>query len=138
MTLRTFFAIGTGMALLAVLGGCQGEEQVGFPVSGAITLHGQPLDHGTIQFEPLEGQETSSGAVIENGRYEIPAERGLGVGNYAVRISSGEPGTAAEDAAPGESGPLAKERIPASFNVQTDVKVQVKKDTANAFDFQIP
>ena len=138
MTMRTVLCARAGTALLLAMVGCQGEEKVGNSVSGSVTFKGQPLDQGTIQFDPLENQSTLSGALIEQGRYDIPAERGLAPGSYSVRISSGQPGTAVEEAAPGESGPPAKERIPASFNVETNLKVEVEKDAANHFDFQVP
>src|SRR5690242_10743919 len=80
-------------------------------LSGKVTLKGAPLDCGSIQFMPSqEGDHFGSGAVIANGRYFIPEEQGLPVGQYKVVISAGVPrqtNAAAEGEVPGESGPLA-------------------------------
>jgi hypothetical protein len=119
------------------LSGC-GEEPAGAPVSGAVTFRGQPLDHGVIQFSPLENQDTQSGAAITAGKYEVPAATGLAAGKYEVRIMSGNQGQDPEEEMPGEPAAPGKELIPAEFNARSKQTVEVKADGPNVFDFAIP
>lgn len=112
------------------------------PLSGKVTLKGAPLESGSIQFmPPQEGGQFGSGAVISNGRYFIPEEQGLPAGQYKVVISAGVPRQTAAEAEgkiPGESGPLAEERIPPEFNVNSDVIVEISANRQNIYNFDIP
>jgi hypothetical protein len=124
---------------LVLLAGCNSVENAGLPIKGSVSLKGQPLDQGTILFSPVDpNTPTSTGAPITNGKYEIPALNGLVPGMYEVRISSGEPGTVAEEPAPGESGPPAKDRIPPQYNVETTLRAEVKPGEENVFNYEIP
>jgi hypothetical protein len=108
-------------------------------VSGDIRFKGQPLDQGTIQFLPMDGQDTTSGGPIADGRYTVAKADGLKPGKYQVVISSGDPKVhAPPDELPGAPFPVAKERIPKEYNTQTTQVVQVKAGGPNTFDFTIP
>src|SRR5689334_14633291 len=60
--------------------GCDGPGD-GLPrqaVSGSVTLKGQPLPQGTIQFLPATDKQPTAGAVeIKDGKYSLPKEQGL-------------------------------------------------------------
>lgn len=58
-------------------------------VSGEVSLKGTPIAEGTIEFSPV-GEGTASGAMIEAGKFTIPANKGLPPGDYIVRISAYE------------------------------------------------
>jgi hypothetical protein len=125
-------------ALLAGLGcGASDPRQA---VSGAVTWKGQPLAAGMIRFLPAGGAGTEQGAVITDGRYEIPKGQGLLPGTYAVKVFSPDPnsGQGPPDVPPGERGGYpAKERIPAKYNAQTTLTFEVKAGTPNTFDVSI-
>lgn len=53
--------------LLLAGAGCSGDGQVS--VSGTVTAAGQPIDEGTIRFEPADGKGPSTGAAITAGNY---------------------------------------------------------------------
>ena len=127
-------------ALLFYVTGCSDSQSPGgLPVSGQITLRGQPLDQGMIQFtSTMPNQGAFSGAVIQDGVYTIPPEGGLTAGNYEVRISSGAPGTQASEPVPGVPGTPLKDRIPAEYNRKTRQKVEIKPGAENSFNFHIP
>lgn len=55
-------------------------------VSGSVTLDGQPLRWGSIAFEPEEPNAPTAWAMISNGKYSIPAFRGVVVGNSRVVV----------------------------------------------------
>jgi hypothetical protein len=117
--------------------GCSGGDGGRERVRGHVKFKGQPLDQGTIQFWPESEGANFEGTDIKDGAYEIPATKGLLPGKYRVRIFSGDP-REKEEAAPGESGPPAKERIPARFNADSAEVREVKKGGPNEFDFDIP
>lgn len=114
-------------------------------VVGTVRLGGQPLDQGVIEFHPLspgtpELPATMEGAVITAGEYRIEAEQGLVPGKYRVLITSGDginPNN--PDGLPEPSGNfVSKDRIPAAYNSESKVEVEVKADGPNRFDFDIP
>jgi hypothetical protein len=81
--------------LIATLGaglaGCgrayDGEQR--FPVSGKVTVDGQPLDLGVIAFMPQgEGKSAGrvAGAPIRDGLYAVPEETGPTAATYKVQI----------------------------------------------------
>jgi hypothetical protein len=121
--------------------GC-GPHTDRLPVGGKVSLDGQPLDQGSIRFASSGGGKVvSSGAVIKDGEFQIPREKGLPPGTYHLEVSS--PNTkvppVAYRAAPGEpaSPPTAPERIPAEYNVDSKKTVEVAADKDNNFEFDI-
>ena len=111
------------------------------PVSGTVSFKGKPLDQGAIQFLPLEGSPTESGAGIKEGEYSIPAENGLAPGKYKVTVFSYDESGAKEPdttTMPGDTvGVQFKERIPAKYNTETILKAEVVAGETNVFDFQL-
>src|SRR5262249_31068618 len=133
-------AVTISLGLLTLwLAGCAGHDPHNRQaVSGKVTSKKQPLDQGTIQFLPTaEGQPSMGLALITHGEYRLPAPQGLEPGSYRVVISSGDRVEKAE-AAPGESGPPAQERIPPEYNRDSTRTVQVTAGGDNRFDFDIP
>jgi hypothetical protein len=128
------FAAWTLFLLLAAAG-CNGESGARLPVSGKVKFRGQPLPFGTIDFQ---SGKAIGGGPIRGGAYEISGEHGLPPGVYQVTISS----VKSPKVKPGPPGPDAKdageELIPPEFNVKCEKKVEVKRGTANQFDFDIP
>ncbi len=113
--------------LIGVLVGCSKEGPGGrLEVSGTVTYKGTPVDNGTIEFVPHQGVKTQSGSPITNGRYRIPADRGLMPGDYTVKISSMEP-VAVSDEPGGLPGKDPKERLPAKYNTKSTLTKEVKK-----------
>jgi hypothetical protein len=141
---RCWFALILVAGSLALLAGCSDQAGNRREIAGKVTLKGQPLDQGSIEFTPLEpppggDPETKSGAEITNGRYEIPREDGLVPGKYLVRITSGTPTPPlAPGELPGPSGAPSRERIPAQFNVRSQLERTVTESGPNQFDFDIP
>ena len=128
-----------GLFLVTILIGCADPTGGREAVSGDITFKGKPLDQGTIQFHPADGQDTMSGGPITDGKYAVAKKDGLKPGKYKVVISSGDPKVhAPPDELPGAPFPVAKERIPKEYNTQTKQVVEVKAGGPNTFDFHIP
>lgn len=82
--------------LAAMVAGCsQGPYEVA-PVSGVVTLNGEPLPDATVSFAPIGSEKDvvgpgSSGTTNESGEYELKTfkdETGAIVGMHTVRIST--------------------------------------------------
>jgi hypothetical protein len=140
MGVKPMHRIRLAVGLLLVIGvlGCADRSGGREAVWGEIRFQGKSLDQGTIQFIPLENQDTTSGGLIQDGKYRVEKMQGLKPGKYRVVISSGDP---KEHAPPGELPgapfPVAKERIPREYNTESKKEVEVKKGGPNQFDFTI-
>ena len=83
------------VVLLLFIGCNQGPYELA-PVSGVVTLYGEPLVNATVSFEPrADGREIvgpgSVGKTDNEGKYELLTfkdERGAVVGKHTVRIST--------------------------------------------------
>ncbi|MDR2170911.1 MAG: hypothetical protein LBP59_12280 [Planctomycetaceae bacterium] len=109
-------------------------------IEGDVTLAGKPVN-GSIEFEPIGNQKerTQSGGLIVNGKYSIPAPKGLVPGEYSARIVASEetPGTRKPDT--NGSGEFAEyhDIVPPDFGSATKQKVTVEKGKNNKFDFNM-
>lgn len=75
------------LACLLVFSGCGGSDRS--PVSGTVTLDGQPVAVGSISFRPAKGTKgNTAGTTIVDGRYTVAAERGLSPGDYTVQVET--------------------------------------------------
>ena len=131
--LRRLLIIGVFGALI----GCGDDNPLGRQrVVGVIKLNGSLLEKGTIAFTPVDPTSTSSGASIEAGLFEIPAEKGLPPGEYYVRISASDDNAEPVEL-PGESNKIAAELIPARYNTQTEEKFTVSAEAENNYELDI-
>jgi hypothetical protein len=124
---------------VAAINGCQPHTNR-LAVSGAITLNGQPLDGASIRFTSVDGVKSANGALVQNGRFQIPKAKGLLPGTYHVEISAPDSKAAPVlvGAGPGQPGVrTAPERVPAEYNVNSKQTIEVKTDGDNNFTFDI-
>jgi hypothetical protein len=127
------------VGLTLVFAGC-GEadpfEHVG--VSGKVTLNGEPLDGATITFVPTV---TGAGAhgQISAGTYKIGRSEGPGPGSYRIEISKNvASGRKIPDPEyPGKMMEETQNLIPPQYNINSDLKVDVKNEAEQVFDFSI-
>jgi hypothetical protein len=124
--------------LLASCSGCRpATDRV--PLHGEVTFQGRPLEHGHITFLTTSGLPGPvCGAVIRDGRFDIPGEQGLSPGTYRVLISS--PGGVApqtpEEIAAGAS-PRAMEQLPPEYNTESKLTAEVTAEGPNRFEFHL-
>jgi hypothetical protein len=136
-----FLASFVGMAALGTLCGCSKPSKTRQEITGEVTLKGQPVEDGIINFAPLDGQETGDGAQIVKGKYRIPKEKGLFPGRYKVTIYAGNGASGEGDASPDppKDGPRPpRDRIPPEYNTDSNVVKEVIQGGENKFDFNIP
>jgi hypothetical protein len=105
-------------------------------VTGEVLLDGVPVKSGSIRFTSVGSEKiASTGALIKDGQYEITQARGLPPGTYQIVISAGDENSPQDAGGPGSA--VARELIPAEYNVNSDKTVDVAVDGDNHFVFDI-
>jgi hypothetical protein len=104
-------------------------------VAGEVTLNGQPVSNVLVAFVPqgnVKGPRSS--ALVMNGKYSLDEKLGPLVGVMRVEIT-----TALEEDEPrdGKVKPFTPERIPAQYNVNSQLSAPIKADGPNKFDFHL-
>ncbi len=126
------------LALLCVsLGGCGSRDMKVAPVSGTVTLDGNPLEQASVLFQPAGGGRPSFGVTDEDGRYTLNYnmhEGGAEVGECTVSISTrlqaGGDGENYED-----DSKVLPERVPAKY-AKEPIVVTVEPKT-NTIDIEL-
>ena len=123
-------------AALLALTACNRDPLQRQAVSGTVTFKNAPVKMGNIDFSPLDGQKTMVGAAIEDGKFSIPADKGLSPGRYKVTVNA--PDRIPKDGPPGsDTGPQQKELIPAKYNSSSTLEREVKAGQPNVFEFPL-
>ena len=128
-----------GWVLLTVaLGGCGGAEKLNrAAVAGAVSLDGQPLESGSIQFVPDANQGPTAGASIAGGRYSVEQSKGPMVGKNRVQIrGSRKTGKQIRDRLTGQMVDDLVEVVPAKYRDDPAFTVEVKSGE-NVLDFTL-
>lgn len=73
------------LSALAVCLGCGSNMAI---VEGSVTFDGQPVEQGTIVFEPADGTGAVAGGTIQKGKYRLGPEANVVPGDKIVRISA--------------------------------------------------
>lgn len=121
---------------LAVSGGCtrHGGRR---PIQGEVTLDGKPASGAVISFQAVTGsQGNSSGAVVdEQGRFSIPAAKGLMPGTYSVSIQWWkETGRTFQDPRSGEYLAIT---APVEYAEKGKLQITVAADASARFSFPL-
>lgn len=134
--LKTFLPIA---ALLVAAMGC-GAQQDGFdyqPVTGKVTMDGEPLAGATVAFIPqssaLESGRPSTGMTDESGMFTLTSmggHDGAVVGDHVVSIS-----TKVIDMNTQEL--LSQETIPRKYNDRSELRFTVPASGTNAANFEL-
>jgi hypothetical protein len=131
-----------GICLLAPGCGEPGNKHGALPISGAVTVDGEPLKSGYLVFEPKSGQPTQSGGMIRDGKFDVPAKNGAAPGMYSVAIfAEGEaPATTAAPGTPEYEAATARARgnpIPSRYNFNSELTAEVTSSGENVFSFNL-
>lgn len=131
-----------GWVATALIAGCSDatDERPRQPVSGEVTIDGEPLKSGMIQFNPTEpGVAVPGGAAITDGKYAMSTVDGLVPGPYQVAVTSAPAPSEAPAAGsmPGDPLPPPKEPIPSIYNAKTTLTAKVTQEGPNTFDFKL-
>lgn len=130
----------TFLVLNVVLAGCEGDgyAELGLvDVTGKVTLDGQPLANANVVFESAD-KRTASGVTDNSGHYKLMYDSetpGVTPGPKTVRITVADVGVEGGGVVEG-AAPAAKERIPAKYNRQSELKAEVSASN-RTFDFEL-
>ena len=121
------------LATVPLLLGCDSspavqESEGTVPTAGTVTLDGQPLAKGEITFIDPEAQRPMSFvAEVRNGQFELRAPSGvMRVEIRAFELVGGDDDT-----------PLSEELIPARYNDQSELSVELMADGPNMLSFEL-
>jgi hypothetical protein len=115
------------LILTACIAGCGKSGPELAPVSGRVTVDGQPMANVDVTFQPDEARPPSYGRTGPDGHYELGYKKGVQgalLGQHTVRI------TVERSVVPNPP------HIPARFNSQSELRREVKAGQ-NEFDFDV-
>ena len=118
---------------VALISGCGGSQIPQCTVTGKVTVDGQPVETGSIVFEPVAGDTPSGGGEIKAGTYSAVVPRG----SHKVRINA--PKVIGEKPSYGPGSPPVKtyaESLPAKYNANTELKFDADGSSATK-DFEL-
>ena len=78
------------LVLVIVVAGCGKSGPEVAPVSGRVTVDGQPMENVDVVFQPEDARSPSYGRTDKNGHYTLGYKRGVEgalVGSHGVGIS---------------------------------------------------
>lgn len=109
------------------------HQETTYPVSGTVTLDGQPLAEGQVHFVNRE-EATVDRVPIQNGKFEGQAK----AGKRRVEITAYREGPP-EPSMPGmDPEPTQVNYIPARYNADSELTAEVTKDASkNQFTFEL-
>ncbi|HCO25588.1 MAG: hypothetical protein CME31_22015 [Gimesia sp.] len=118
--------------------GCGGasDAPVTYPVSGNVTLDGEPLTEGDIIFRDASGKAASAAGKIENGAYSLTATAGKK--SVVITATKEIPGKTVVGGAPDEPPvPAVEQYLPAEYNEKTTLEADVSDSGSNEFSFEL-
>ena len=119
--------------ILVSCGGCGRQT-----IEGTVTLDGQPLAEGYINFRPeTDTRGSGVGAPIENGKFVMERLAEPLDGSYRVEITAkGKTGGMTIDGS-GQRREAEGQILPARYNTESTLTAQVKPGQPNEFDFTL-
>ena len=110
--------------------GCSGGSgERMYPVQGRVLLDGQPLSHGDIVLDPLDGIGASASAEIQNGSFQLEAPAGEKRVDVRAAAETGELDEYDQ--------PLVRQLIPPRYNIDSELTVTVSADDTNQFTLEL-
>jgi hypothetical protein len=130
-----------GVVLTFLFTGCGGSPRT-VPVSGRVTLNGQPLANATVMFVPVTDETvknpppSSVGLTDSDGRYSLMLNtdskvKGAVVGKHKVMITLGAPQQGGSSA---DTKRTFQKQLPQRYNRKTELACEVPtngRDDAN-------
>ncbi len=137
MSVPRLAVVGLFLIVHCCVPGCGGGKGGRASLYGTVKFDGKPVENGSIAFIPAEGVVgPSTGASIENGKYQTPAEQGPVVGKHRVEITAmrstgktdvkGVAGSAATGPSAGGAVNNLEMYIPDQYNKKSNLSLVVK------------
>jgi len=114
--------------MVTLLVGCGPSGPTRIPVTGQVSLDGQPLSQGTITFIPT-GEGTAASGEVVDGKFAIAQEVGPSPGPSRVEVLSyQETGRQVPGMVPGTMEAEIKQVIPDQYNTRTQLEQELVAD----------
>jgi hypothetical protein len=113
------------------LAGCGGSGPQS--VSGTVTVNGQPLAAGEIQFEPTDATKGADAGQIKDGQFSFKAKPG----SVKVKITAMRDTGKTVVGAMGEQLPAMEQYLPPKYNTATELTAEVKSGGGNKYTFAL-
>jgi len=123
------------LLFVCVVGCSSGENYQ--PMTGTVTVDGQPLEKGVITFYP-NGPGTTVGGEVIAGKFELAREQGPTPGKYRVEIVAYRATAKTEfDVDLNAQVPVEVQILPAKYNVKSELEAEVSDGGSNEFEFKL-
>ena len=125
------------ISLTTLIMGCSGGEEGPklLPVTGTVTLDGEPIPDASILFKDPTGKNKSYFASVKDGAYSTKME----VGKRKVLISDNRQSKdkMVDNAAGTGKEPAMEQYLPAEYNEKSTLKIDVVSGGENQFPFDL-
>ncbi len=121
------------LAICLVLDGCGSggrPEAKKYPVSGTVTLDGQPMAEGLVYFKTISAGAVDA-AQIKGGKFQGRAQEG----DRRVEICLNK--TEIQETGPGMKTEVQKNLIPPQYNEESTLTAKVTPQGPNEFKFEL-
>ena len=136
--------------------GCGQKGPATAPVSGRVTLDGEPVTDALVTFLPEGGGTAATGQTNASGEYELIClgDKGAVIGKHTVKVTTIQSSTAAAEAASSDSeeyqkmmsdpaayeaasaGQKFEEKIPQKYNLKSELVKEVTSGS-NVIDLEL-
>ena len=114
--------------------GCGNADSGRSKVEGTVTVNGKPPATGAIAFSPVSGAAPTTGGKIVDGKYSVDVP--VGPSKVAIRVPKIVGQRRLYDSPDSPVQPLMEESLPAKFNDETKLTIDVQPDTTQG-DFDL-
>lgn len=123
---------------LLVSAGC-GRQTDRQALQGTVTLDGAPLAEGYVTFVPMPGTSgPTAGGKITEGKFSVSPRQGTFVGAFRVEITAiRKTGRKLKDPMLGQEIDETEQFLPARYNRQSELTIEVTKAGPNHFEFDL-
>lgn len=111
--------------------GCGGGGKPGlkmYHIAGTVSYAGEPLKDANLVARSVDGKH-AAGATISDGKFQLDAPAGMTI--VEITASREVPGEFREDN-PGERVAVKEQFIPAKYNSESTLKLEIKPDVKEA------
>lgn len=126
------------MLAVVIIGSSGCRRQPGLnvhPVSGTVTVDGEPLADGWITFRAVEGDSRGFAGRVTKGGYR--AEAFAGRVSVAVTASRAVPGEFVRGSPDAEPQPKTEQFIPRRYNEETELEADIPVGGIRGLDFAL-
>lgn len=126
--------IACGLSALLISSGC-GSSNGLTAVSGTVIYEGQPVQKGSINFLPVNGNGPTAAAVVTDGKYSVkaaPGKKRIQIERFIVigqrRYNTDDPKSPMID--------IQEQTLPARYNTKTELTCEITP-SVRTYDFTL-